>query len=62
MTSVILFTTLRCGLGAYQVDPDLYTLGLTPLRCATAQATVTIQVITGTYVGCYDLPKVGATP
>jgi hypothetical protein len=23
---------------------------------------VTIQVVTGTYVGCYDPPNVGATP
>jgi hypothetical protein len=33
-----------------------------PLRCVTTQATVVTQVITGTHVRCYDLPKVGATP
>jgi hypothetical protein len=41
---------------------DLLTPGLTPLRCVTMQAFVATQVVTGTYVGCYDLPKVGVTP
>jgi hypothetical protein len=62
MTSVVLFTALRCGLDAFEVDPDLYASGLTPLRCVTTQAVVTIQVVTGTHIGCYDLPKVAATP
>jgi hypothetical protein len=51
-------TTLRCGLGACQVDLDLYTSGLTTLRCVTTQAAVATQVVTGTHVACYDLPKV----
>jgi hypothetical protein len=55
-------TVLRCGLDACQVDLDLYTSGLMPLRCATTQADVTIQVITGTHVECYDIPKVGVSP
>jgi hypothetical protein len=59
---VVLFTALRCGLDACQVDLDLYTSGLTPLRCATVQVAVTIQVAMGTYVGRYDLPKVGVSP
>jgi hypothetical protein len=59
---VVLFIALRYGLDACQVDLDLYTSGLTPLRCTTAQAAVTIQVATGTYVGCYNLPKVGVSP
>jgi hypothetical protein len=59
---MVLFTALRCGLDACQVDLDLYTSGLTPLRCATAQEAMTIQVATGTYVECYDLPKVGVSP
>jgi hypothetical protein len=46
MTSMVEFTALRCGLDASQVDLDLYTSRLTPLRCITAQAAVTIQVIT----------------
>jgi hypothetical protein len=53
---------LRCDLDACQVNPDLYTPGLTPLRCATAQAALTIQVVTGIHVECYDLPKVGVSP
>jgi hypothetical protein len=36
--------------------------GLTPLRCPTAQAVVTIQVAAGIHVECYYLPKVDATP
>jgi hypothetical protein len=59
---VVLFTALRCGLGACQVDVDLYTSGLMPQHCVTTQATVATQVVTGTNVGCYDLPKVGVTP
>jgi hypothetical protein len=51
MTSAVLFTTLRCGLGACQVDPDLYTSGLTTLCCVTAQAAVATKVITDTHVG-----------
>jgi hypothetical protein len=62
MTSTVLFIALRCGLDACQVNLDLYTSWLTPLRCATALEAVTIQVVTGTYVGCYDLPKVGVLP
>jgi hypothetical protein len=52
---VVLFTTLHVNL-------DLYTSGLTPLHYATAQAAAMIQVITSTYVECYDLPKVGVSP
>jgi hypothetical protein len=55
-------TALHCGLDTCQVYLDLYTLGLTPLRCTTTQAAVAIQVITGTHVECYDLPKVGVMP
>jgi hypothetical protein len=62
MTSVVLCTVLRCGLDSYQVDLDLYTSGLTTLRCATAQAGVSIQVGTDLHVGCYDLPKVSVSP
>jgi hypothetical protein len=35
---------------ACQVDFDLLTPGLTPMRCATAQAAVTIQVVTDIHV------------
>jgi hypothetical protein len=56
------FTALRCGLVTYQVDLDLYTSGLTPMRCATAQVAVLIRVYTDPYVRCYDLPKVGVSP
>jgi hypothetical protein len=62
MTFVVLFTVLRCGLGACQVDLNFYTLGLTPLHCATVQAAVTIQVVTGTHVEYYGLPKVRKSP
>jgi hypothetical protein len=59
---VVLFTALRCDLGACQVNVDLYTSGLMTLRHVTTQAAVATQVITGTHVGCYDLPKVGVAP
>jgi hypothetical protein len=59
---MVLFTALRCGLDACQVSLDLYTPGLTPLRCATAQVAMTIQVVTDTHVDCYDLPKVSVSP
>jgi hypothetical protein len=59
---VVLFPVLRYDLDAYQVDLDLYTSGLTPLRYATTQAAVLIQVGTDPYVRCYDLPKVGVSP
>jgi hypothetical protein len=59
---VVLFTVLRCGLGACQVDLDLYTSGLATLHCVTMQVAVATQVVTGTHVGCYDLPKVGVAP
>jgi hypothetical protein len=62
MTFVVLFIALRCGLDPCQVDLGLYTSGLTPLRCATTQASMMIQVTTGTYVECYDLPKVSVSP
>jgi hypothetical protein len=62
MTSVVLCTALRCGLDTYQVDLDLYTSGLTPLRCATTQAALSIQVGTDPYIECYDLPTVGVSP
>jgi hypothetical protein len=52
----------RYGIGAFQVDLDLYTSGLTPIRCVTTQAAVATQVFTVIHVGYYDLPKVGATP
>jgi hypothetical protein len=32
------------------------------MRCAAAQVALTIQVVTGTHVECYDLPKVGVSP
>jgi hypothetical protein len=59
---VVPFTVLRCGLDTYQVDLDLYTPGLMPLRYATAEVAVTIQVVTGSRVECYDLSKVGVSP
>jgi hypothetical protein len=59
---VVLFTALHYGLGVCQDDLDLYTSGLTPLRCVTMQAAVATQVVTGIHVRYYDLPKVGATP
>jgi hypothetical protein len=49
-TSVVLFTVLHYDHDAWQVDLDLYTSWLTPLRCATTLAALTIQVVTGTYV------------
>jgi hypothetical protein len=61
-TSLVLFTALRYGVDACKVDLDLYTSGLTPLRCTTAQVAVTIQVVTGIHVECYDLLKVGVLP
>jgi hypothetical protein len=61
-STAILFTALRYGLGACQVDLDLYTSGMTTLRCVTTQAAVATQVVTGTHVGYYDLPKVGVAP
>jgi hypothetical protein len=61
-TFVVLFTALRYGIGACQVDLDLYTSRLTPIHCVTTQAAVATQVVTGIHVGYYDLPKVGATP
>jgi hypothetical protein len=62
MTFTVLFTALHYGLGACQVDLDLYTSRLMTLRCVTTQVAVATQVITGTHVGCYDLPKVGVAP
>jgi hypothetical protein len=62
MTSMVLFTALRCSLNTCQVDPDLSASGLTPMHCATTQAAVTIQVVMGTHIGCYDLSKLSAMP
>jgi hypothetical protein len=59
---VVLTTALRCGLGACQVDLDLCISGLTALRCVTTPAAVVTQVVTGTHVGCYDLPRVSVAP
>jgi hypothetical protein len=59
---MVLFTMLHCDLGACQVDFDLYSSGLTTPRCVTAQAAVATQVIAGTHIVGYGLPKVSMVP